>query len=75
MLTWTDDTSDPQYERSAAALEVLRTTPDARGRLLDVVPIHQPGPIVITAQEARGRRLDRRAPCLARRGTGSPART
>jgi agmatine deiminase len=54
MLTWTDDESDPQHERSAAALEVLRTTPDARGRLLDVVTIHQPGPIAITAQEAAG---------------------
>jgi len=38
----------------AAALEVLRTTPDARGRLLDVVRIHQPGPIAITAEEAAG---------------------
>lgn len=54
MLTWTDDESDPQYERSAAALEVLRATPDARGRTLDVVTIHQPGPIHITAEEAAG---------------------
>jgi len=54
MLTWTDDVEDPQYERSHAALEVLRATPDARGRLLDVVTIHQPGPIAITREEADG---------------------
>ncbi|HEY0215730.1 MAG TPA: agmatine deiminase [Cellulomonas sp.] len=54
MLTWTDDTTDPQHERSAAALAVLRSTTDARGRSLDVVRVHQPGPIHITAEEAAG---------------------
>jgi agmatine deiminase len=54
VLTWTHDTSDPQYERSAEALEVLRGTTDARGRALEVVLLHQPGPLTIAAHEAAG---------------------
>jgi len=54
VLTWTHDTSDPQYERSAQALEILRSTTDARGRRLEVALLHQPGPITITAEEAAG---------------------
>ena len=30
-LTWTDDTDDPQYERSAEALDILRGAKDATG--------------------------------------------
>ena len=30
-LTWTDDTDDPQYERSAEALDILGHTKDAQG--------------------------------------------
>ena len=54
VLTWTHDTSDPQYERSAEALDVLRSTTDARGRALEVVLLHQPGPLTITPEEAGG---------------------
>lgn len=54
MLTWTDDASDPQYERSKAAEDVLLRTKDARGRSLEIVKIHQPGPIYITAEESSG---------------------
>jgi agmatine deiminase len=54
VLTWTHDTSDPQYERSAEALDVLRSTTDARGRALEVVLLHQPGPLTITEEEAAG---------------------
>ena len=54
MLTWTDDESDPQYERSAEALEILERTTDAAGRALRVVKIVQPGPLVITEEEAAG---------------------
>ena len=54
MLTWTDDESDPQYERSAEALEILERTTDAAGRPLRVVRIHQPGPLTITEEEAAG---------------------
>ena len=54
LLTWTDDVSDPQYERSAEALAVLESTTDAAGRPLRVVRIHQPGPLVMTEEEAAG---------------------
>jgi agmatine deiminase len=54
MLTWTDDENDPQYEISAEALQFLRAAKDARGRMLDVTLIHQPGPVFITADEAAG---------------------
>ena len=54
MLTWTDDRDDPQWEISNEALEVLQNTTDARGRKLEVVKLHQPGPIYITADEAAG---------------------
>ena len=54
MLTWTDDETDPQYERSVAALKVLQSTTDAQGRSFEVVKIHQPGPIFITEEESRG---------------------
>lgn len=54
MLTWTDDESDPQYEISVEALRILRAVRDARGRELEVTMLHQPGPIHITDDEARG---------------------
>ncbi|PFG34309.1 agmatine deiminase [Sanguibacter antarcticus] len=54
MLTWTDDETDPQHERSAAALKVLESTVDARGRTLEIVKLAQPGPIFITAEESGG---------------------
>jgi agmatine deiminase len=50
-LTWTHDESDPQYERSAEALEVLRSARDARGRELQVALLHQPGPLHATEEE------------------------
>jgi agmatine deiminase len=51
VLTWTPDRSDPQHERSAEALEILRSTRDARGRALQVALLHQPGPLLATAGE------------------------
>jgi agmatine deiminase len=54
VLTWTHDTSDPQYERSTEALDLLRSTTDAQGRALEVVLLHQPGPLSITEEEAAG---------------------
>ncbi len=48
VLTWTHDTSDPQYERSAPRPStILRSTTDAQGRSLEVVLLHQPGPLYI----------------------------
>jgi agmatine deiminase len=54
MLTWTDDQDDPQWEISHEALKILEDTVDATGRPLQVVRLHQPGPITITADEAAG---------------------
>ena len=51
-LTWTDDRTDPQWEISNEALQILQRQTDARGRKLEVVKLHQPGPIYITAEEA-----------------------
>ncbi|MGX1196274.1 agmatine deiminase [Parvibaculum sp. MBR-TMA-1.3b-4.2] len=53
-LTWTDDKSDPQYEISLDAYERLSAATDARGRKLEVHKIHQPSPVLITAEESAG---------------------
>jgi agmatine deiminase len=53
-LTWTDDTSDPQWERSVDAYERLDAARDARGRRPQIHKIHQPGPLYRTKEEARG---------------------
>ena len=53
-LTWTDDRSDAQYERSAEALEVLSRATDAKGRRLEITKIHQPDPMMMTETEADG---------------------
>ena len=53
-LTWTDDQSDPQYEISAQAYDLLSSATDARGRRFEVHKIHQPEPILITQEEAEG---------------------
>lgn len=54
VLTWTDDENDPQYERSAEALEILLDSTDATGRPLEVVKLHQPGPLYMSQEEASG---------------------
>ncbi|MCA9901022.1 MAG: agmatine deiminase [Ardenticatenaceae bacterium] len=53
-LTWTDDEDDPQYPISLAAFEQLSQETDARERPLQVVKIHQPTPMTLTAEEAAG---------------------
>lgn len=54
LLTWTEDRSDPQYEISAEAYDILRSSTDARGRPLEVHKIHQPDPVILTEDEAGG---------------------
>lgn len=54
ILHWTDDTSDPQYSRSAQALEVLQAATDAKGRKLRVHKLHQPTPMFMTEEESSG---------------------
>lgn len=53
-LTWTDDKTDPQYERSVEAYDYLKSITDAQGRRLEIHKIHQPDPILITVEEAVG---------------------
>ncbi len=54
MLTWTDDRTDPQYERSLDARRRLESAVDARGQALEVHLLHQPGPLITTHDEAQG---------------------
>ena len=54
VLTWTDDVDDPQHEISREALQVLEDSRDAHGRRLEVVRLHQPGPLTMTAEESAG---------------------
>jgi agmatine deiminase len=61
VLTWTDDRRDPQFAISRDALERLQEARDARGRRLTVHKLPQPGPLKMSATEARG--------VVARKGT------
>jgi agmatine deiminase len=53
-LTWTDDERDPQYAISLDAWERLNDMRDALGRRLEVFKVPMPGPLHMTAEEARG---------------------
>jgi agmatine deiminase len=53
-LTWTDDKSDPQYQRSLEAFDYLKSNTDAQGQQLIIHKIHQPDPIILTQDEADG---------------------
>ena len=53
-LTWTDDASDPQHAISRDAHERLTRTVDARGRHFEIHKIHQPDPLYLADEEARG---------------------
>ncbi|XP_022965832.1 agmatine deiminase [Cucurbita maxima] len=54
LLSWTDDQTDPQYERSIEALSVLSKATDAKGRKLETVKLHVPDPLYLTDEEAAG---------------------
>lgn len=45
LLLWTDDKSDPQYEISKNALNILRAATDAGGNKLKIYKIYQPKPL------------------------------
>ena len=53
-ITWTEDRSDPQYEISLDAMERLESSRDSMGRKLAIHKIHQPEPVTLTSEEARG---------------------
>ncbi|KAL4036134.1 agmatine deiminase [Cucumis melo var. makuwa] len=54
LLSWTDDQTDPQYERCIEAYSVLSEVTDAKGRKLDIIKLHVPGPLHLTDEEAAG---------------------
>jgi agmatine deiminase len=53
-LTWTDDRRDPMYPIVRDAEARLRAARDARGRKFKLHKLVQPGPLHMTAEEARG---------------------
>jgi agmatine deiminase len=53
-LTWTDDRRDPQHAISQDAWERLHDARDARGRRFKVHKLPMPGPLFMSAKEARG---------------------
>jgi agmatine deiminase len=53
-LTWTDNKRDPQYAISLDAWERLNDARDARGRRFKVHKLQMPGPLYMTAKEAKG---------------------
>ena len=53
-LTWTNDRRDPMYRIVRDAEARLRAARDARGRRFRIHKLYQPGPLYMTAEEARG---------------------
>ncbi|KAH7549234.1 hypothetical protein JRO89_XS13G0002300 [Xanthoceras sorbifolium] len=54
LLSWTDDETDPQYERAAEAFSVLSNATDAAGQKFEIIKLHVPGPLYMTDEEAAG---------------------
>ncbi|XWS47892.1 hypothetical protein CRYUN_Cryun13aG0024900 [Craigia yunnanensis] len=54
LLSWTDDETDPQYERSMEAFSILSNAKDASGRKLQIIKLHVPGPLFMMDEEAAG---------------------
>lgn len=54
VLSWTEDENDPQYAISQAALTLLESETDARGRAIKVHKLSLPAPLTIAQDEASG---------------------
>jgi len=54
LLTWTDDTDDPQHDISLDARRRLEAATDAKGRPFEILTLPSPGPILITEEESQG---------------------
>ncbi|GJQ08223.1 hypothetical protein GpartN1_g14.t1 [Galdieria partita] len=54
VLHWTDDQTDPQYQRSLEALHILERSSDAKGRRFAVYKLPAPGPFYRDEHEVRG---------------------
>ena len=54
LLAWTDDPADPNYPRCQAAMRVLESVRDAKGRQLIVHKMPIPGPLYASDEECAG---------------------
>jgi len=54
LLAWTDDSQDPNFARCQAALNVLQSSQDAKGRSFIVHKMPIPGPLYATDEECAG---------------------
>ncbi|WP_099973992.1 agmatine deiminase [Lactobacillus terrae] len=54
LLTWTDDVTDPQYQISKDAFEILSHSTDAKGRKLEIHKLPIPKPLFATENESNG---------------------
>ncbi|AFU99101.1 agmatine deiminase [Simiduia agarivorans] len=54
LLCWTDDETDPNYERCQRAFQVLEASTDARGRSFKIHKMPIPGPLFATEEECAG---------------------
>ena len=54
LLAWTDDDQDPNFQRCQAALKVLQSSRDARGRKLVIHKLPLPSPLYATPEECEG---------------------
>lgn len=55
LLHWTDDETDEQYALSKAALDLLESSTDAKGRQIKVTKVPVPNPhILVTPEESEG---------------------
>jgi agmatine deiminase len=52
-LTDCEDSNDPQYAISKAALKVLSQAIDAKGRTLEIIKLPMPGPLFVSEDEAK----------------------
>lgn len=52
-LTYCEDPSDPQYEISQQAYDVLQNSLDAQGRQLEIIKLPMPGPLFVQPEEAQ----------------------
>lgn len=64
LLAWTDDSSDPQYQRCQTALEYLNQATDAQGRKIVIHKLPLPSPIISSEDESAD--IDRSYHCKQR---------
>ncbi|XP_014509067.1 agmatine deiminase [Vigna radiata var. radiata] len=61
LLSWIEDETDPQHERSKEAHCILSKETDAHGRKFEIIKIRVPGPLYMTEHESDGISQDGKA--------------